>query len=152
MGSSRGAKRKEENDNKNNKGQQLTTKKRVPRMARKKMLSKVVISCLGCRKKENDNRNNNKQQWTTKHRQSTPAVIAEASRNAFIAEGRTNLFAMLRRKKHLRSKHSRDTERGALRRLLSAISRRKRHEVSSQGSERRKRQHKQQGTTNGVLA
>ena len=62
------------------------------------------------------------QLWTTKHRQPTLAVIAEASRNAFIAEGRTNLFAMLRRKKHLRSKHSRDTERGALRRLLSAIS------------------------------
>ena len=76
-----------------------------------------------------------KQQWTTKHRQSTPAVIVEASRNAFIAEGRTNLFAMLRRKKHLRSKHSRDTERGALQRLLSAISRYPHHYGSSRGSE-----------------
>ncbi len=49
------------------------------------MLSKVVISCLGCRKKKKTTTrttiNNKGQQWTTKHRQSTPAVIAEASRS-----------------------------------------------------------------------
>ena len=84
---------------------------------------------------KNSARRLGKNKTTTKHRQSTPAVIEEASRNAFIAEGRTNLFAMLRRKKHLRSKHSRDTERGALQRLLSAISRYPHHYGSSRGSE-----------------
>ncbi|MBR3945956.1 MAG: hypothetical protein IKJ56_02510 [Bacteroidales bacterium] len=53
------------------------------------MLSKVVQSCHGCRKKkeENDNINNNKQQRTTKQRQSTPAVIAEASQSTRYGTG-----------------------------------------------------------------
>ena len=59
----------------NNKGQQ-----EVSSQGSEKMLSNVVISCLGCRKKKRRKRQQ-EQHRTTKHRQSTPAVIAEASRS-----------------------------------------------------------------------